>query len=156
VPPPPPTTPQLPKDDRIQDGLTFRQRLEIHRTNPECAACHARMDPLGFGLEGFDATGRWRHHQNGQPVDASGQLPGGETFTGPAELKQVLLTRKQEFITNFARKLLGFALGRGLSKFDDCVVKEAVAALEANGYRSTVLIEHIALSYPFQHRYYKK
>jgi hypothetical protein len=156
VPPPPPTVPTLPKDDRIHDGLTFRQRLDIHRTNPECAACHARMDPLGFGLECFDATGRWRHHLNGQPVDASGQLPSGEAFIGPAELKQVLLARKQEFITNLTRKLLGYALGRGLTKFDDCVVKSAVTAIEANDYRSTVLIEHIALSFPFQHRYYKK
>jgi hypothetical protein len=156
VPPPPPTTPELPKDDRIHDGLTFRQRLEAHRSKPECASCHARMDPLGFGLECFDATGRWRHHVNGQAVDASGQLPSGERFAGPAELKQVLLARKHEFITNLTRKMLGFALGRGLSKFDDCLIKDAVAALEANDYRSHVLIEHIALSYPFQHRYFKK
>ncbi len=114
------------------------------------------MDPLGFGLECFDATGRWRHHLNGQPVDASGQLPSGEAFTGPAELKQVLLARKQEFLTNLTRKMLGYALGRGLSGFDDCVVKGALAALASNNYRSSTLVEHIALSYPFQHRYFKK
>ena len=156
VPPPPPNAGVLPEDDKIHDGLTLRERLEAHRTKPECAACHQRMDPLGFGLECFDATGRWRHHANGRPVDASGELPSGESFRGPAELKEVLLARKQEFLTNLSRKMLGYALGRGLSRFDDCIVKRCVEALEANGYRSSVLVEQIVLSYPFQHRYAKK
>jgi hypothetical protein len=156
VPPPPPNAGVLPEDDKVHDGLTLRERLEAHRTKPECAACHQRMDPLGFGLECFDATGRWRHHSAGRPVDSSGELPGGETFRGPAELKEVLLARKREFLTNLSRKMLGFALGRGLSRFDDCVVKRCVEALEANDYRSSVLVEQIVLSYPFQHRYAKK
>ena len=156
VPPPPPNAGVLPEDDKLHDGLTLRQRLEQHRTNPECAACHQRMDPLGFGLECFDATGQWRHHNAGQPVDSSGTLPGGQTFSGPAELKQVLLTRRGEFLHNLSRKMLGYALGRGLSKFDDCIVRETVKALEANDYRSSVLIEQIAMSYPFRHRYAKK
>jgi hypothetical protein len=156
VPPPPPNAGVLPEDDRIHDGLTLRERLEVHRTKPECAACHQRMDPLGFGLECFDATGRWRHHSGGQPVDASGELPSGEAFRGPAELKEVLLSRKQEFLTNLSRKMVGYALGRGLSRFDDCVVKRCVEALEANDLRSSVLVEQIVLSYPFQHRYAKK
>jgi len=156
VPPPPPNAGVLPEDDKLHDGLTLRQRLEQHRTNPECAACHQRMDPLGFGLECFDATGQWRHHNAGQPVDSSGTLPGGQTFSGPAELKQVLLTRRGEFLNNLTRKMLGYALGRGLSKFDDCIVRETVKALEANDCRSSVLIEQIAMSYPFRHRYAKK
>ena len=156
VPPPPPNAGVLPEDDKLHDGLTLRQRLEQHRTNPECAACHQRMDPLGFGLECFDATGQWRHHNAGQPVDSSGTLPGGQTFSGPAELKQVLLTRRGEFLNNLTRKMLGYALGRGLAKFDDCVVRETVKALEANDCRSSVLIEQIAMSYPFRHRYAKK
>ena len=156
VPPPPPNAGVLPEDDHQADGLTLRQRLEQHRTNPECAACHQRMDPLGFGLECFDATGQWRHHNAGQPVDSSGTLPGGQTFSGPAELKQVLLARRGEFLHNLSRKMLGYALGRGLSKFDDCIVRETVKALEANDCRSSVLIEQIAMSYPFRHRYAKK
>ena len=156
VPPPPPNAGVLPEDDKVHDGLTLRQRLEQHRTNPECAACHQRMDPLGFGLECFDATGQWRHHNAGQPVDSSGTLPGGQTFSGPAELKQVLLTRRGEFLNNLTRKMLGYALGRSLSKFDDCIVRETVKALEANDCRSSVLIEQIAMSYPFRHRYAKK
>ncbi|MBL9165089.1 MAG: DUF1592 domain-containing protein [Planctomycetaceae bacterium] len=156
VPPPPPNAGVLPEDDKVHDGLTLRQRMERHRTNPECAACHQRMDPLGFGLECFDPTGRWRHHNAGQPVDSSGTLPDGQTFSGPAELKQVLLARRGEFLNNLSRKMLGYALGRSLSKFDDCVVRETVKALEANDCRSSVLIEQIAMSYPFRHRYAKK
>jgi hypothetical protein len=156
VPPPPPNAGVLPQDDHVPDGLTLRERLELHRTKPECASCHQRMDPLGFGLEGFDATGRWRHHAGGKPVDASGELPSGEAFSGPAELKQVLLNRKQEFLRNLSRKMLGYALGRGLSSFDDCVIKKCVESLEVDDYRSSALVEQIVLSYPFQHRYAKK
>jgi hypothetical protein len=156
IPPPPPDAGVLPEDDRAHEGLTLRQQLEQHRTKPECAACHQRMDPLGFGLESFDAIGRWRHHSNGQPIDASGELPTGESFSGPAELKQVLLARKAEFLNNLSRKLFGYAMGRGLSKFDECVIKDCVKALEANDYRSSLLVEEIVLSYAFQHRYGKK
>jgi hypothetical protein len=156
IPPPPPDAGVLPEDDRTHAGLTLREQLEAHRTKPECAACHQRMDPLGFGLESFDAIGRWRHHSNGASIDASGELPSGEAFTGPAELKQVLLRRKQEFMINLSRKMFGYAMGRGLGRFDECVIKDCVAALEANDYRSSVLVEEIVLSYAFQHRYGKK
>jgi len=157
VPPPPPNAGKLPDDDHadVRD-LTFRQQLEAHRTQPECAACHARMDPLGFGLENFDAIGRWRHHQNGLPVDSSGALPSGETFSGPAQLKQVLLARKDEFLRNLTRKLLGYSLGRGLNKFDECVINHGLEALAANDYRPSALVETIVLSYPFQHRFARK
>ncbi|MBA3481559.1 MAG: DUF1592 domain-containing protein [Pirellulales bacterium] len=156
IPPPPPDAGVLPEDDRTHAGLTLREQLEAHRTKPECAACHQRMDPLGFGLESFDAIGRWRHHSNGLSVDARGELPSGEAFTGPAELKQVLLSRKQEFLSNLSRKMFGYAMGRGLGRFDECVIKDCVKALEANEYRSSVLVEEIVLSYAFQHRYGKK
>ena len=93
-PPPPPDVPELPKDDAPTEGMTFRQRLELHRTRAECASCHNRMDPLGFGLENFDPVGRWRTETAGTPVDAAGVLTTGETFTGPAELKQILLAKR--------------------------------------------------------------
>lgn len=156
VPPPPPDAGVLPEDDHHPEGLSLRQQLERHRTKPECAACHQRMDPLGFGLESFDAVGRWRDQFNGQPIDSTGTLPDGQSFNGPAELKQVLLTRRGEFLYNFSRKMLGYALGRDLSPFDDCVIREAVKSLEANEFRSSVLMEQIVLSYPFRHRYAKK
>jgi hypothetical protein len=114
------------------------------------------MDPIGFGLESFDAIGRWRHHGNGQPIDARGELSSGESFSGPAELKQLLLSRRREFLNNLSRKMFGYAMGRGLNKFDDCVIKDCREALEANEYRSSALVEEIVLSYAFQHRYGKK
>jgi hypothetical protein len=156
VPPPPPNAGELPKDDRNAQGLSFRKQLELHRSRSECASCHQRMDPLGFGLENFDPIGRFRTHQAGQPIDAVGELPSGEKFNGPRELRAVLLKQKTEFVRNLARKLLGYALGRQLYRFDQCVIDDSLKALEADGYKASILIERIALSYPFRHRYVKK
>jgi hypothetical protein len=151
--PPPPTVSQLPPDDRRRGGLSFRQQLEQHRSNPECAACHSRMDPLGFGLENFDAIGRWRTSLGKDPIDATGVLPNGEKFSGPEQLKQILLRRKSDFLRNFSRKLLGYALGRELNKFDECVLKDAAYALDGTDNRPSALIETIVLSKPFLYRY---
>jgi hypothetical protein len=156
VPPPPPNAGELPKDDRNAQGLSFRKQLEMHRSRSECASCHQRMDPLGFGLENFDPLGRFRTKQAGQPIDAVGELPSGEKFNGPSELRAILLKQKTEFLRNLARKLLGYALGRQLYRFDQCVIDDCLKALEADGYKASVLIERIALSYPFRHRYVKK
>ncbi len=156
VPPPPAGVNELPADDRNTKGLTFRKQLEQHRTKPECASCHQRMDPLGFGLENFDPIGRYRKEQNGLPIDAAGELPSGEKFSGPAELKEVLLARKEEFLRNLSRKVLGFALGRQLYSFDQCVIDDSLKALAADEYKSSALIEKVVLSYPFRHRYVKK
>ena len=156
IPPPPPTAGQLPPDDHQADGLTFRQRLEAHRSNPECAACHAKMDPIGFGLENFDAIGRWRTTQLNHPIDSSGVLTDGTKFSGPRELKEVLLKRKEQFLYNFSRKMLGYALGRSLNRFDECVIKEGVKNLEANDDKPGALVETIVLSAPFQYRYAKR
>ena len=113
------------------------------------------MDPLGFGMENFDPIGRWRDKAAGESIDSSGVMPNGDKFTGPTELKDVLLKRKDEFIRNFSRKMLGYALGRGVGKSDLCVIKDASAALSENGYRPSVLIEQIVLSKAFQYRYAK-
>ncbi|HZV03449.1 MAG TPA: DUF1592 domain-containing protein [Gemmataceae bacterium] len=156
VPPPPPNAGELPKDDRNTKGLSFRKQLELHRSRSECASCHQRMDPIGFGLENFDPIGRFRTEQAGQPIDAVGELPSGEKFNGPRELRAVLLKQRTEFLRNLARKMLGYALGRQLYRFDQCVIDDALKALEADGYKATVLIERIVLSYPFRHRYVKK
>lgn len=156
VPPPPPGVPPLDQSAAESGSQTLRQRLELHRQKPECASCHDRMDPLGFGLENFDGIGRWRETDAGQSIDAAGRLPSGEQFAGPAELKAVLLGRKGDFLNHFSRKMLGFALGRELNKFDACVVETSVKKLQENGYQSQILIEEIACSYPFRNRYYKK
>lgn len=151
-PPPPPLVKSLPQDDAPVEGLTLRQQLEKHRQKAECAACHEKMDPLGFGLENYDPIGRWRTRIGQTPVDASGLLPGGEAFTGPAELKQLLLAHKDDFGRNITEKALAYALGRGLDYYDMPTVKRIAKALADNGYRSSVLIVEIARSYPFQFR----
>lgn len=153
VPPPPPNVPQLPEDERHPDGLTLRARLEAHRANPECASCHATMDQIGFGLENFDPIGRWRTTQADQPIDSKGVLPSGDTFEGPTGLKGILLKRKDDFARNLSRKMVGYALGRDVGRFDACVVDASMKALQANDYRMSELIMTIALSHPFRHRY---
>ena len=151
-PPPPPLVPSLPQDDHPSEGLTFRQRLEKHRSDPKCAACHQRMDPLGFGLENFDAIGRWRTEIGGLPVDSNGVLTTGEKFQGPAELKKILLEKKETFVRNLTERMLAYALGRGVEFYDRPTVKEITAALAKNEYRSSTLILEIVKSYPFQFR----
>lgn len=152
TPPPPPDVPQLPKDDWNFHGQTLRQVLEQHRKNPECAACHARMDPIGFGLENFDPIGRWRDEQRGKPVDAAGQLVTGEKFSGPAELKQILLKKKPQFVRNLTERMLSYALGRGLEYYDQAAVLKITAAMDKNDDRASVLVTEIAKSYPFRYR----
>ncbi len=150
--PPPPNAGGLPADDAPTSGLTFRQRLEKHRSRPECAGCHSRMDPIGFGLENFDAVGRWREAVAGIPVDSSGVLANGEKFSGPAELKQHLLADKEGFVRNLTEKMLGYALGRGLEPYDLPTVRKICAAVQKDGYKSDTLIRGIVESYPFQYR----
>ncbi|MFQ3592303.1 MAG: DUF1592 domain-containing protein, partial [Gemmataceae bacterium] len=157
VPPAPPNAGELPADGKDPKGLTLRQQLELHRSRPDCASCHNRMDPLGFGLEAFDAIGRYRTKDDeGKPIETRGQLPSGESFEGAAELRLLLLKRKNEFLRNLTRKLLGYALGRQLYRFDQCVIDEALKGLAEREDRSHELIERIVLSYPFRHRFAKK
>ncbi|MCW3094825.1 MAG: Protein of unknown function (DUF1587)/Protein of unknown function (DUF1592)/Protein of unknown [Chthonomonadaceae bacterium] len=152
TPPPPPNVGTLPADDAPRQGLTFRHRLEEHRKNPTCASCHNRMDPIGFGLENFDAVGRWRTVAAGAPVDASGVLTTGEKFNGPGELKKLMLQRKEEFLTNLTEKMLAYALGRGLEPYDLPTVHKITDTVKKDNYRSSTLILEIARSYPFQYR----
>ncbi len=155
VPPPPPGVPALEESNAALSAKTMRERLEIHRSNEQCASCHNLMDPLGFGLENYDALGRWRDQDNGQPIDASGTTPSGQSFLGPAGLKQIVTARQDEFRKHVVRKLLGFALGRELNKFDQCVIDDCLTRLDENDQRAACVIETICLSFPFQHRYFK-
>src|SRR5262249_24933194 len=113
---------------------------------------HSRIDPIGFGLENYDTLGRWRTEEAGKPIDARGELPDGTKFDGPQELKQVLLQRKDEFIRHLTTKVLGYALGRGLTVEDQCTVEEIVKKLKEGDYRSHVLVAEIVLSVPFRYR----
>jgi hypothetical protein len=151
-PPPPPNAGGLSADDSVRDGLTFRQRLEKHREKPQCASCHNSMDPIGFGLENFDAIGRWRSEISGKPVDAGGILSDGSKFAGPIELKDHILAGKQEFVRNLTEKMLGYALGRGIEEYDRPTIRQISAAVEKDGYRSGTLIREIVKSYPFGYR----
>jgi mono/diheme cytochrome c family protein len=156
VPPPPPGVPKLEESAQAHTTASLRQQLEEHRRNPDCASCHDRMDPLGFGLESFDILGRWRTHDRGLPVDVRGTLPSGQTFDGPRGLKEILLARRDAVVRHVARKMTGFAFGRELNQFDQCVIDRAMEQLKANDYRAPVLVETIVLSYPFQHRFHPK
>lgn len=151
-PPPPPNAGALPANDAVKDGLTFRQRLEEHRKNPSCAGCHARMDPIGFGLENYDPIGRWREEIGGGPVDASGVLATGGKFTGAAELKTHLQKRRDDFARNLTEKMLAYALGRGLEPADVPTVRAITKKLTANDFRAQTLMQEIVKSYPFQYR----
>jgi hypothetical protein len=156
IPPPPPDVPVLNERKKDDTGETIRQKLEKHRSKAECANCHSRMDPLGFGLENFDVLGRWRTEQNGKPIDSVGVLPTGEKFDGPVELKKLLLEkRRPEFLRNLSRKMLGYALAREIRRADMSVVDECVRALEQGDFRMSRLLETIVTGYPFSHRYQK-
>lgn len=151
-PNPPPNIEPLSEKPEDKAGKTLRQRLEIHRENPTCAACHATLDPIGFGLENFDAIGRYREKDNGLPIDASGELSSGETFQNATELKKLVLQRKDQFVRHFTVKMLGYALGRGLVDSDYCIVDQLVADLKQHDYKVQRLILGILQSPAMQLR----
>ena len=151
-PPPPPNVPELQEAAAAALTGTLRQRMEQHRADPACAACHQLMDPLGFGLENYDAIGAWRTQDGAAAVDASGELPGGRSFRGPKELRQVLLDRREEFRRCLAEKLLTYALGRGLEWYDACAVERIAGRSAAEGDRFSVLVEEIVKSPAFRKR----
>lgn len=151
-PPPPPNVKPLSKDDTVKDGLTLRQRFEKHREDVSCASCHARMDPIGFGLENFDGIGEWRDTDNGLPIDDAASLPGGAAFRGPEGLKDVLLGRKEQFVRHMVEKTMTYALGRAVDFYDENTVRNAMSRLSDKGYRSHELIFAVVESDAFQFR----
>jgi hypothetical protein len=156
IPPPPPNTPGLSeRRDDIRKG-SVRQRFEAHRSDASCVACHARMDPIGFALENFDAIGGFREDDRGFAIDASGSLPEGESFNGAVELRKVLVAKKDEFVRALVEKMLTYALGRGLTNDDRCTVKEISAAVAKDGYRFSSLVNAIVESDAFQKRRAKR
>jgi Protein of unknown function (DUF1592)/Protein of unknown function (DUF1588)/Protein of unknown function (DUF1587)/Protein of unknown function (DUF1585)/Protein of unknown function (DUF1595) len=145
-PPPPANVPSL-KEDKDLSLLTMRERLDLHQASPVCASCHSRMDPLGFALENFDGLGRWR-----AGVDASGVLPDGTRIDGPVGLRQVLLARKDQFVTTATERLLTYALGRGVEPSDMPAVRKIVRNAAPADYRWSSLISGVVNSVPFQMR----
>ena len=154
VPPAPANVPALEKQDQKEVAkLTLRQRTELHRTDAVCANCHKILDPIGFGLENFDAIGRWRDKDDsGGPIDAAGELPDGQRFASPKELKAIIAARKTEVVRNLTEKLLSYALCRPLEGYDEFVVDRAMESLAKDDNRLQTLITEVVLSYPFMHR----
>ena len=150
-PPPPGDVPNL-DEAAIGTSASLREQLESHRKDPVCASCHRRMDPLGFGLENFDAVGGWRTMDGKFPIDASGALPDGRTFTGPVELRTILEGNREAFARSLTSKLLTYALGRGLEQYDTRTVKLIASRLPAEDYRFSALVLEIVNSLPFQSR----
>ncbi|MGD9720931.1 MAG: DUF1592 domain-containing protein [Pirellulales bacterium] len=154
TPPPPPPDEVPPLAETAEAALTgsLRQRMEQHRTNAVCASCHKAMDPLGFGLENYDGVGAWRDKDGSFDIDASGELPNGEKFSGPQELKQILKGRQQDFLRCLAEKMLTYGLGRGVEYSDKRTVSDIAQAVSANEFKFSSLIVAVVRSDAFQKR----
>ena len=152
-PPPPPNVPSL-KDDATAQKMTMRQRMEQHRANPTCAVCHRLMDPLGFALENYDGLGGWRDSAGigSGPIDASGVLPDGTPFNGPAGLRDVLMKKKDMFVETFTERLLTYALGRGVEEYDHTALRKIARGAAADNQKWSSIILGIVNSTPFQMR----
>ncbi len=153
--PPPPPPPDVPELKAAPNGkvLSLRDQMQVHRSNAVCAACHARMDPIGFALENYDGVGKWRTEDAGGTIDASGQLPDGTRFQGPAGLTEILLTRyREDFVRTATEKLLTYALGRGTEYYDNAAVRSISREAARDNYRISSLILAIVKSTPFQMR----
>ena len=152
-PPPPPNVPSLKDKDESGKPASVRERMEAHRSDPMCASCHARMDPLGFALENFDGIGRWRTTDEGETtIDSSGALPDGSAFQGPAGLRQALVNHRGQFITAVTEKLLTYALGRGLDYHDAPAVRKITTEAARTESHWSSLVLSIVKSVPFQMR----
>ena len=152
APLPPPNVPPLKGDEGTPQPTSLRQRMEEHRKNPTCAACHKIMDPIGFSLDNFDLIGTWRTADSGEPIDATGQLVDGTKLDGPASLRNALLSRSDVFVRTATEKLLTYATGRALRYYDMPVVRSIARDAAKNDNRFSALIQGIVKSDPFQMR----
>jgi hypothetical protein len=150
-PPPPPNVPAL-EEVKGAKNLTVREQMELHRSNPVCASCHSKMDPLGFALENFDATGAWRKSQAGKLIDVAATMPDGTRFEGPEGLENVLMTRKSDFVEAFTQRLMIYALGRGVEAYDMPAIRAIRAQSAKDNYRIQSIILGIVQSVPFTMR----
>ncbi|MCB9384198.1 MAG: DUF1588 domain-containing protein [Bryobacterales bacterium] len=149
-PPPPPDVPPLEENGDGSAPKSVRARLEQHRQNAVCASCHDRIDPIGFALENYDVIGAWRDQDGGAPIDAAGKLADGTNVDGPAGLKKALLARRQDFLRNLTKRMLGYAVGRGLTPADACTVETIVERVDQADASAWMLIREIVSSDPFR------
>jgi len=151
-PPPPPDVPSLKTETAPGKPLTLRDAMIQHRANPACASCHARMDPIGFAMENFDAVGRWRERDGEQPIDATGVFPDGTTFEGVAGVKKELLRQPEQFIGTVAERLLMYASGRNLQYYDAPAVRAVMREAASADHTFAALVLGVVKSRPFQMR----
>jgi mono/diheme cytochrome c family protein len=151
-PPPPPPDAGVLDESKVNLNGTVREQFEQHRAHPQCAGCHVRMDPLGFGFENYDAVGSWRTNEGKFPVDASGALPDGRKFSGAADLKAILRTAQDDFAQCITEKMLTYALGRGMERYDRPAIREITRKMAENDYRFSSMILGIVESTPFRMR----
>jgi hypothetical protein len=151
-PPPPPGVPDLDKTGEAKDGrlLTTRERMELHRANPQCRSCHQFMDPIGLALDNFDVTGQWRVRENGAPLDTRGELYDGTPVSNPAELQKALLKRPIPLIRTFTTNLMAYALGRRVEYYDQPTIRRIASEAEADGYRMSDFILGVIRSDAFR------
>ena len=155
--PPPPAPPNVPELEKARLTGTLRERMEQHRANPACSACHNMMDPLGFALENYNAVGLWRDSEGGEKIDATGQLPDGTRFSGVGELRRMLVAdRRDQFTRCLAEKLLIYAIGRGTEYYDKCAIDQIVSEAQQHEYKFAYLIAGIIKSDPFQKQGYRE
>ncbi len=154
VPPPPPDVPELEElEETSEEGLTLRQLTELHQSEPTCANCHKVLDPIGFGLENFDAIGQWREKDGvGVAIDSEGKLPDGKHFSNPAELKRLLAMQDAGLARNLTERLMAYALGRQLEGYDEVVVDQLMRNIAKDQYRMRTIITEVITSYLFTHR----
>ncbi|MFN5274272.1 MAG: DUF1592 domain-containing protein [Planctomycetota bacterium] len=151
-PPPPPNVPELPSKAEDVSTASLRKRMEVHRQNPACANCHAKMDPIGFALENYDAVGAFRTKDGSFDIDASGEFSDGSKFAGPGDLKSIILAKREDFVRCLAEKMLTYALGRGIEYYDRPTIEKIVGAMPGQEYKIQSLIREIVLSEPFLKR----
>jgi hypothetical protein len=149
--PPPDDVPAL-SESGGEGARSMREQLTVHRSNPACAACHRTMDPLGFGLENYDAIGRWREADGRFPIDAGGTLPDGQRFESPGQMRQLLVSQLPQFSRTLSTKMLTYALRRSLQPYDRAAVETIHRAVSADGYRLRTMVHQIVRSLPFQSR----
>ena len=154
IPPdPPPNVPELnvaPETDDVPKVVTMRERMQLHATNPSCAACHQMMDPIGFAMESFDGVGALRRTDNGRELDLTGHLVNGTEFNGPSELRKVLLSYSPQFVQTLTQRLMTYALGRGTDAYDMPAVRAIVRDAAKQNNRFSALVLGIVESQQFQ------
>lgn len=158
VPPAPPNVPELAEQEgKSVEGLTLRQRFELHQSEATCANCHRVLDPIGFGMENFNAVGKWRdNNELGNKIDSVGKLPNGKTFSNPAELKKILASEEPKIARNITERFMAFALGRQLEGYDEIIVDRLMKKISRDNYRLKTIIVEVVTSYLFTHRRVKE